>query len=1027
MESRPKSLVSSKGKNLGKLHTACSKGDVRDVKSLLEQAKLGYKGQRLKDTASAAITPPGDREDVFFSGYLPIHTACQRQEGSREIIQVLLSGGGYALSDKTSNGELDTALHVACASGNKEAVSALLCFSERTGIRECLKHQNKEGNTPLHLASRDGSSEVAKLLLEQLMPVDSKQVLSKTNKLGETCISLAVNTRDWNLVNLLLIHSHANPATLYRDFVSHFPTCQLAENIQSFEHASTDVFLLGDPRSSKTTLISTFQYAAQSNLSKLVTVLPFIGSRTVVESYKSCIVPSTVGYRKQDHKCPFILHDVNGCRSYAQEAIFTCASNPLNALYIITVDARKNVKESVLYWLGFLEHQLSTYRHCVDESPIKTSRMKLKVALAITYCDLVLPHQYQAVKKMDLPSILSVSGDLISQFTWWGNYCINARKHNSLDMPQLLSTLQGHCQFNVESDQGKLGKNLLAQTYVLASLLLNENFGTSFPTFSDVMGLIQHTDNPLCKILPRKDEDIEALCRNLQLLNIKTLTFDTQNRRVNNWYIILDYKYLLKSVEGALDSLSPHSKNGIVTRHQIKTAFSIHTKFIISFLEHLKLCEFISSEGLESMRRSIRSSRRSKTSIKSKASIRSTLDALPSIVVRKHRRAASDSNILETDYVPADRDLALSSSVFMSSSQIPESPMQLEVGRLFSSRPPSRNPSPMSSRHSSRKSIASYQEVPCYFFPSLVPHTQPKGLWDEDSTEYTYGFSWSLVPHEEETWFLSPKFITIILFRLLFSFAPRPPNPRSVVDRLCKLWSRGILWSDPLGARVCVAISDDNKITLSMQCMRKYEVSCLSIRNEIMADIKQQLKEMHPTIVPRELFTPYNGVNVFPVIHPLESYVTFDKEEIRLAIMENRLVMCTEGKHPKPLDSLLHFEPLCFLSPPLLRDLFDEEKKDEVISDEFCLQLAMNLSTKWTLLAEHFMDTVIKKYYIDSLIEDATLKKAPYGTAMEMLMHLREVDAKDASDRVDTYSGFRRSLFEISIFTADELATYIAS
>lgn len=1021
MESRPKSLLSSKGKNLGKLHTACSKGDARDVKSLLEQAKLGYKGQRLKDSPA---TPPADKEDVYFSGHLPIHTACQRQEGSREIIQVLLSGGNYFLSDKTFNGELDTALHVACASGNLEAVDALLCFSERTGIRECLKHQNKDGNTPLHLVSRAGNPEVAKLLLEQLMPVDSKQVLSKTNKLGETCIGLAINSRDWSLVNLLLIHSHANPAALYRDFTQHFPTCELAENIQPCEHSPTDVFLLGDPKSSKTTLISTLQYAAQSNFSKLVTVLPFLGSRAAVESYKSCIAPSTVEYRKQDHKCPFILHDVSGCHSYAQETIFTCASKPLDSLYIITVDARKNVKESVLYWLSFLEHQLSTYRHCVDESPIKTSRMKLKVAIAFAFCDLIPPSQLQAVKKMDLPSILSASEDLISQFTWWGNYNINARKHNSLDMPQLLSTLQSHCKFKIEPDRAQLRKSLLAQTYVLASLLMKEYSGMNLPTFSDVMGLIQHTDNPLCKILPRKDEDIEALCRNLQLLNFKTLTFDTQNRKVNNWYIILDYKYLLKSVEGALDALSLSSKNGIVTRQQIKSAFFFRTNFIISFLEHLKLCEYISSEGLEYMRRSIRSSRRSKTSLKSKASIKSTFDALPSIVVRKHRRTASDSNILETDCIQADRDLSTQSTVFMSSTQSMESPTQLEVGRLYFSKPSSKNPSPMSSRHSSRKSIASYQEVPCYFFPSLVPHNQPEELWDEDSAaEYTYGFSWSLVPHEEDTWFLSPKFITIILFRLLFSFAPRPPNPRSVVDRLCKLWSRGILWIDPLGAQVCVAISDDNQITLSMQCLKKYEVSCLSIRNEIMADIKQQLREMHPMINPRELFTPYDGVNVFPVIHPLESYTTFDKEEIRLAIMENRLVMCTEGKHPKPLDSLLHFEPLCFLSPPLLRDLFDEEKKDEVISDDFCLQLAMNLSTKWTFLAEHFLDTVIKKYYIDSLIEDVTLKKAPYDTAMKMLMHLREVDAKDASDRVDTYSGFRRSLFEISIFSSDELAS----
>ncbi len=81
----------------------------------------------------------------------------------------------------------------------------------------------------------------------------------------------------------------------------------------------------------------------------------------------------------------------------------------------------------------------------------------------------------------------------------------------------------------------------------------------------------------------------------------------------------------------------------------------------------------------------------------------------------------------------------------------------------------------------------------------------------------------------------------------------------------------------------------------------------------------------------------------------------------------------------------------------------------------------MNLSTNWTYLADHFMDTVIKKYYIDSLVED---KKVPHSTAMEMLVYLKELDYKEESERVDTYGGLQRSLFEISIFSPSEVESF---
>lgn len=1024
---RPKVRTVSKRLNLGQLHVTVSEGNAAAVRALLAQteSQLSKKAKRL----STEIIGTPDKEDVYLSAHLPIHTACQRREGSRDIINVLLKDGGYSILDKTVNE--DTALHVACTSGNLEAVQALLSASEPRSIRECQKHTNKDGNSPLHLAARSGNAKITALILSHLLPVDCKQVLCKPNRLGRTSIGMAIETRDWSSVKLLLKCSHNNPAIVHEDFLEFFPECKLLENLHSLEHEPIDIFLLGDTESGKTTLINTLHHATLSTFSKLVTAI--WSSRNTTESFKASILPLTIEYRKQDHKCPFVFHDVSGHRDYAQEALFTCTKNPLEALYLITTDVRKDVEENILYWLNFLCYQLTEYRHCVSASALQACKMKVKVAILFTFCDLVPSSRLLAVNKFDWSHIASSNERLASEFTWCGNYNLNSRKHNCFNVPQLLSKLHDQCYFNGLSDHSEESRSMLAQTFVLATILLKEYPNHAVTTFNDVIGLVQRTEYLLCKMLPMEDDKIEKLCHNLRLLDcFKVLTFDPPNRRKRRWYIIFDYKYLLKSVEEALPTLSRHSMNGMVTRQNIKEAFSYRTDFIILFLEHLKLCERVTSKGLDCMRKSIRSSRRSKASIGSNN--KSTMD-LPNIVVqmprntkrRTHRRTKSDSHTIDSDDIMTDRTLSTSMNVTVStSSEIsspmsPESPMLLDTNKLRFGKQSSMSASPKSSRHSSRKSNTSQREEPHYFFPSLVPRHHPEGLWDEETTQYSYSFAWSLVPHNGDTWFLSPKFITIVLFRLLFSFAPRPANPKSFVDRMCTLWNRGIMWTDPLGARACVAISDDNKVTLSMQCLQKYEVPCLSIRNEIMADIKQQLKEIHPNVVPREIFTAYDGVSVFPVIDPTKSYMTFDKEEIKLAIIEKRPVICTQGKHIKPLDTLLHFEPLCYLSPPLLHCLLDTENEHKQISEDFCMHLAKNLSTKWQYLADHFMDTVIRKYLIDTLKENSTTKGPPYDTAMKMLVHLREVDYQEESGRVDTYGGLQRSLFEISIFTPDEL------
>ena len=75
--------------------------------------------------------------------------------------------------------------------------------------------------------------------------------------------------------------------------------------------------------------------------------------------------------------------------------------------------------------------------------------------------------------------------------------------------------------------------------------------------------------------------------------------------------------------------------------------------------------------------------------------------------------------------------------------------------------------------------------------------------------------------------FIPPWFVTNLLFHLLHAFAPYKPKHIYQHEKVCDLWNCGIMWQDPNGIRACVAVHDNQTITLSMQCLRDTELECL--------------------------------------------------------------------------------------------------------------------------------------------------------------------------------------------------------
>jgi len=1003
--------------DLSELHEACSEGNQEAVREIL----AGSEPKR-----SSSVKSPSRRTGwPFYTQQesdeltLPVHSACRSTKDScGKVIEQLLSSGGFSIDDVSS--EKETALHVACASSNIIAVKALLKYATHKAVLKCMGVQNREGNTPLHLACKQCSVDICTSLLHCVENKCNKEsVLGMKNKQGQTCLGISLRQKDWETAQLLLEHSCTDPMHLYDDF-KHLVIDSKDTNfarLKTMDIEPMDVFVLGDQGSGKSTLISTLAHAMQqttlaSFLSSFVS-----SSKTNMEKPGIGIVPTIVEFQKQvgcNPICPVAIHDVNSYHGYSHEAIFKCCTRkPLDALYILCVDVTKNYQSSTLYWLHFLCRKVSEYRVAVTAGKMFE---RLKFIVAGTFADLLRSLDPQ---QLDVSRFMAEGRNMdmfSSNLAWCGSFYVNAKKTSSCQ--PIASIVTSTCeQFHSSSWTEGEGKSLVAQTYILGYLLSSfpKNEAISFREIRlQVNNLIR---NVLCSLLPKEQGKLELMCSNLRYFSpFKNLTF---TRSDTHRYVVLDHSHLLKSVEIGLLNLKQFARHGIVSRQNIKHSFEYPIKFVMYYLEHFNLCERISKGGLDQLRRSIRRSTRSRRSFKLSQNF-GTLKV--PLKATRHKRSKSDST--SAIGFPAQAVMTKRSCSKSEAIDIEEERKRTISSNSEHQQSTKTLPTSTPSRRSSRAELQK-RDVPYYFLPSLIPQTVPDELWERSSSEYDFGFAWCLVPQEGDTWFLSYKFATVVLFRLLFSFAPCPQSGSEFsLDRACQLCDKGISWCDPIGALICVVIKDRNKVILSMLCLKGSEIACLSIRNEIMTDIKDQLHEIHPDFMPRELILPYDGhQDMFPIFDLEMSYVAFDKEDIMRAIFQECPVVSTNRKHNKHVESLLFFDPLCFLNFDLLRRLFTENG-DAVVSEDFFMTFAKALSTKWKLLAKHW-EAILHKYYIESL--DSSSTGPPHDAAFEMLLHLRDIDYSEPQYRIDTYLGLQKSLFEISIFSREYIQHNIIS
>ena len=138
------------------LHEAAEKGDVQEVKRLLER------GEDVDVRTTRERTPPDETKPAFLSalestldssGSTPLHVAASN--GHAEVVALLLENG----ADPNAKNRIDvTPLHMAAMDGHLPVVELLVAHGADVNARQCANQ------TALHLANWKGRRKVVKFL-----------------------------------------------------------------------------------------------------------------------------------------------------------------------------------------------------------------------------------------------------------------------------------------------------------------------------------------------------------------------------------------------------------------------------------------------------------------------------------------------------------------------------------------------------------------------------------------------------------------------------------------------------------------------------------------------------------------------------------------------------------------------------------------------------------------------------------------------------------------------------------------------
>ena len=195
------------------------------------------------------------------------------------------------------------------------------------------------------------------------------------------------------------------------------------------------------------------------------------------------------------------------------------------------------------------------------------------------------------------------------------------------------------------------------------------------------------------------------------------------------------------------------------------------------------------------------------------------------------------------------------------------------------------------------------------FFPCLLSTDRP-----DEMTSEVYQFGWCLQCTSKHHFF-PPRYFHILSLRLAYKMAL--PQEDDKLNRYCTFWKNGLYWSNGHGIGSLVEIVDESQCVLvMMSCEKGYSDNMVSLRRDVIGEVKRVYKESCPSLEVKELVIDPKEL-AYPVNTPRERTV-YSVKAVLLAVVEQRPFLVTTGTKSLNLKEILPDESLSDISKLLL-------------------------------------------------------------------------------------------------------------
>ena len=593
------------------LHIACSNGDLEIVISIIETSTLRINLDVINNNKQTALhivcmnahkeitayllSCPGCNPNIKDNhGNTPLHIASS--SNFYDIVKVIVENVHNIVDVHLTNNHRQTALHLACKHGHNDIVEFLVSQAK---CHPNVKEEN--GDTPLHIASRQGHLEcVETIAVTKEVNPDEPNIVQQT-ALHLACIHshipvvkcLLVNTTcnpnlkdehgytpfhyaasSHKIIQLLIQHG-ANPQNVYKEYGK-----VLGKHAKQPPKTCTNVVIIGDSGAGKTTLIEALK-KEKSYFMKLLLTTDVI---TEVETKTAGIIPHEFESREYG-KVTF--YDLAGHREYysSHSAVLKSLTGTCPPTTFLVTDISKcddDVKQSVTYWVNFLENQF----------PEKEAT-KLSVIVVGSHLDKVFNSSSIGETTSMIEEIINDSDSI----EYGGFVPMNCQKCESAGMTKLRQCLK------VFTPRLQTQERICFNARCFHVYLVDEYQDLKAVSLRQVQSDIsedcnweQNMKQDVSYFLP---ESLYHLCRLCEDLNDRGIVLFLKNAtNLPDSWIVMDKSGILSEINGtvfASDNLKQFerlsSSTGVVPVSRLKEIFPHYDmKMLVGVLQYFEFC-----------------------------------------------------------------------------------------------------------------------------------------------------------------------------------------------------------------------------------------------------------------------------------------------------------------------------------------------------------------------------------------------------------------------------------------------------